>query len=470
MPNVQGYLQLSSEFGCVELIHDCRTLAFMRNSAELSKATRGTIDCTDCCCPDIDPVEYTTPDDAENPAPWYDPDNPASAEFLGLFGRLEMVRPTGTTGSDANRRLVYEGIAFSETTRGRAFGLRWIGEQLEPACKSCTGTSATIYPHCPSECGPELDENDEPIVIEFPDPATAFDLSTLFADDCCELEGADAPLGPAAETLILPDNGARTLIQVRYVPGSFTELATELPSCFGQRVTFEYEILGAESFTDGHLAGRIEPPAEGEPNVACQSISFGDVAEVNQLCDSCGPRCACVAGATLSSEDGPAANLMADGVAECRWSMPLRSRTWATLIEDFSWDLAAPVIEIHAGSGELIDARVQVWEAVSGLPNIITCAGADQYDASRIPCGDALITRVPPAATLTLDARSMRETLTCPGFGEQPASSLVSGCDGRFEHARMCCGRYWVTIELPDCVTHTDWSVDVWLHGVESAS
>ena len=469
MAALEGYLKLEDDSGlCAELVHDCRTLSFLRNHS--AAGWRTAIECDNCCCEDIDPCEYTTVDGEENPAPWYDPAQPASTEFLGLYGSLNLAQPTNFGGVVPPRTLTFTGVLMATTKRGKVFGMDWLSSVLTPLCVSCTGRQATVYAFCPSEC------DDGTIVIDPEEPGNetvapvTLDLSEFYDETGCELDIACDPLPPSDIALLeAADDGQRQLLRVLYVPASLQELEMDFPNCYGCRVTFQFTIADDESFLDGMPICEISPadsdvqPPPTSPCVVSPDDSDGGT------CGACGVACACEDAPTPTTADTATSNTLADGAAECRYSAPLLSQRYACLTDANLFEQSAPVINIHSGSEEMTNARVTFYQAITGLPNPMSALGGDIY-ATRQPEATALITRIPAGSTLTIDGRSNQTTLTCPGFGTNSGSPLVSECDNRrFRAPRFCCGnRYWVVIEV-DCytTTHDDWRLTGAIHGVE---
>ena len=468
MSTLEGFLQLRDEFGsCVDLIHNCRTMSFLNNTP-FNGGFRQAVDCDDCCCEDFDDCEYTTPDGLE-PAPWYDPNNPASAEFLGLWGSLNISQPEGDGSITPPKMLTFTGSLISTTKRGKAFGMAWVDGVLSPFCVSCSGREATVFTHCPSLCGEPVFVPPPPEPVDGEGPPNMLDLSGLFDADGCELDGADIPLTTGPPLPALVDDGQRDILRVEYINGSLQQLEADYPECYGCRVTFSFNLLDAETFLIGEPICEISPIDEPEIDVPCRRICIGENLEGPDICGACGIPCECRGEIVDDLTDSPTSNTLADGAAECRYSAPLLCRRYACLIDAFSYEQAAPVVSINAGSQDMTNVSVSIFQATTGLPNPMTALGNDIY-GTRQPESQALISRIPAGATLTLDARDNGAHLDCPGFARQSGAPLVSGCDNRkYRHPRLCCGlRYWLIVEV-DCftTTHDDWRITGSIHGTE---
>lgn len=131
----------------------------------------GSFDSLDICgCPALtaEALEETYTSPEADPAPWYDPTVPASAEFSGLWV-LSIAghdsRPTGrsvtqtVTGGGVfgrqrvtPRTIVVTGVLLGSSCCGVDYGLKWLGQVLD-TCEGvgCDGVDAEVIGCCPSE-------------------------------------------------------------------------------------------------------------------------------------------------------------------------------------------------------------------------------------------------------------------------------------------------------------------------------
>lgn len=124
----------------------------------------------DGCFPSI-VNDYSCTDDfvdlLESDAPWYDPDIPASSEFIGLY----VTEMTGLDGppflrsSAVNnaiggslsrlkyngREMAVRGVMYATTCRGMDYGMRWLNQALLGAsdCNGCPDDELIIRSCCP---------------------------------------------------------------------------------------------------------------------------------------------------------------------------------------------------------------------------------------------------------------------------------------------------------------------------------
>ena len=275
---------------------------------------------------------------------------------------------------------------------------------------------------------------------------------TIGLDGCTD----PALLGPNYDPGVIVDNGQRSLLKVRYMPASFQELEQDMPTCFGMRVTFGFEIQSGDAYRPP-TGGCVLSGPDSDVRPCCVPLSW----EMEPDPDDCGCVTPCACNPVLDVGLPGSWNTLPDGAAECAYSTPLCSETYAMLLGPFPDEYARPIIRLTAGSTPLENVSVWIWEAVEGLPSPMTPLGQEIYGNGRAPeVEPALIRLVGANSSVVLDGRDRTETAYCPGSAPQPA--IVSGCGGsRYQHARLCCGkRYWVAVEVP-CDTPGDWTMHV---------
>lgn len=183
MPSALGYLAL----GDVEIANVQRTLTYLRRglagptvegwtAAVLTPEGPGYEDVYSdiytpdlywpgnlaCYCALLGDGPFVSP--AEDPAPWYDPDRPESADFLGLVVDISMPTPLrrtsrGRAGGGAvlgtqgigGRLLQVDGIMYAASLPGMHYGERWLSQVLSTELGSCELANARILPFCPPE-------------------------------------------------------------------------------------------------------------------------------------------------------------------------------------------------------------------------------------------------------------------------------------------------------------------------------
>lgn len=209
------YLHLEGDHVCSEIWNNCRTLAYMQNAnnaGDVPGVWRNAIfasnDCDSCCCHSHDEGNYTTPGDtANNPAPWFDPTNPASAEAFGFLVdqnsfQIESARSARIRANRGARPIATADFSIvSSTVRGANYLQRWVLDQVDNCCRQCSGLMATVFETCVPEvelCSPtssiqagtqEINDDGEVVVLPFTVCYTPFEFGTsteptLFSNVC----------------------------------------------------------------------------------------------------------------------------------------------------------------------------------------------------------------------------------------------------------------------------------------------
>lgn len=158
----QGYMALANEEGeTIELVNAARVKAYTDNLAP-SLGLRGCDDCEGL--PEALGEEYTTP--AQDNAPWYDPTDPATADFYGVYPlafdgiddstrSIESAELTGDgsvvvgsrfTGKDIR----VSGVAFAKDEAALDAGVSWLNSALNGTEEGrCFGDRLNLYSSCP---------------------------------------------------------------------------------------------------------------------------------------------------------------------------------------------------------------------------------------------------------------------------------------------------------------------------------
>ena len=410
---------------------------------------RAYADCESCCCPATDAGYGPTPGDEPNPAPWFDPANPDSGSFLGLYGSLTLGLVDTDNGfglSQRKRRLTFTGVVLSSCDGGRVFGDQWVRRVLDNSCTGCDDLSAAVFTWCGAT--PEIDEETgECVPVSFANPRPDPDVGL----ECC-----DGTLPPTLGTAPVPelpaDSGQRVFPSLRYVPGSYQPLADGAevwPSCYGCRVTFSFDVGTSNSF---------HPPVEvcvhnkdvfnvDEPCCGCRDLCF--IGDPEEDCGRCGRDCFCDYQQPDTNECSNPVTYTDDQAAHCRFSRPLRHTRRTCITPPTPYPETVPVLEIFSGETP-VDLLITMWEAMPGLPDPATCAGEDIW-CRRATAVPEFGVHIPAGSWLRLDGRTGTATLDCNGRTSN-AAPLVEGCNGGgLQLPTLCCGkRLWVAIDA-DC-------------------
>lgn len=475
------YLAIDSgTSGCVELVNNARTLSYIgRATAPRPAGTWRLTDLAECqMCPEFDAGDYTWPHDFQaNPAPWADPARPASWEFFGLLldgGSMILEsswssRRRGSSLLDQQtyspRTLTITGTIVSSSQRGTVYGEEWIARMLRGlGCSPGRSQvfTARVLKHCPDENASEftqwqplptqastaaiplLWEDGEPVLWEDGTPVLWESAVIKGVDPCGDIYDVD-PLEPVPADYIppyLPDPGWRELFRCRFV--SIDDLDDEpMDPCEGKRVAIVIEVLGDGAWfpaEDAYGYSTLVDGAFDEEMARVFEVPEGRPILEAASCGVCGLPCRC-SDTAVQVDTWPMA-------LEGCYREPLVDVPVAVLTPILPWSTdAAMVVGIEGGAGGLENVSVRVYEALDGIPNPVTVLGCRIY-SEREPCAEALIAGVSPGATLTLDGRTGRTTLLCPGRDPEPGEGLALGREGRpFAHPRLSCGRrFWIVV------------------------
>lgn len=154
--------------GGVEIANSARLREYLRTVGSPLDSGTDICACGALTADILGDQPYTTPDDPDSPAPWYDPDDPASGEFAGLlildmegiddFPVARTVTTAVTGGGSLGpariqpREITITGILLGATCCGTDFGLRFLAQALQGCTGSaCGGDCVTMYDCCPGD-------------------------------------------------------------------------------------------------------------------------------------------------------------------------------------------------------------------------------------------------------------------------------------------------------------------------------
>lgn len=362
-----------------------------------------------CGCPSfdadvLDQLPYTTPDDPDNPAPWYDPDVPESMEFAGIMV-LDMagmddhpVQRTVTGGIAGGgaigparalpRTITVTALILGTTCCGAEYGRHWLSQALQ----GCTGSD------CDGEC--------------------------LTVYNCCP--------GGEATAALFNARHRRTLRRVALIDGphvtakSGTGCGTGRCQSGADVITVEFVLTAAVPWlwTDPMPVLEVAPPLgtgaecvswclHGADDAACAGgCRFAECPDPTALCADtrCMPALPPTAGIPLST-----CFCLPLAVERNCYTMDLSGRP--------NWSSDVPVITIRAGATEIRNLTIEIFESVETL----TCE--ESADENRCtPHSSWTVMYVPAGGAVTLDGQTGRVTVECGGRCE--ASPDVYGRDG----------------------------------------
>lgn len=395
-----------AQFGCAVFADNARTFAYHQWACANNLYPEGCqVDLLDCSCPlDSSPSQFTNP--ADDLAPWYDPADPASTEFLGAlilgvsgvsdstvkrepsdaFGDGTVLNRQRLTG----RSFPFELVLLSTSCRGADFGVEWLRRVLETdlcgcgptPCESCYGKRLTLRRNCddPNPCDTGLRHWESVGVVD------GIKVTTGSNETCCCV-----------------------------VQKATFLLQSESPFSFG------CEDIGCNinSVEDPYFDRCFDWAAE------CDECCSEDVRAARRKCDRCQTDPIC---SDLTTDDPLPTSLSTIDPCYCE---PLVRRIQACCVEDIGsagFDTALK-IDIFSGldpSGDfdadyfvehgLRNMRISIFDNPDSLPCIIDEETYDAWCATRPkPRFELQIPYIPSNALLTIDGRSNRVSLECDG-------------------------------------------------------
>ncbi len=393
-----------AQFGCSPFADNARTLAYHQWACANNMYPEGCqVDLLDCSCDLDDPLApFTNP--AADLAPWYDPNDPASTEFLGAMildvsgvGDSTIERePVKAFGDGtilnrarlAGRSLVFEMVLLSTSCRGADFAVEWLRRVLETdicgcgpqPCEGCYGKRLTLRRSC--------------------DDPTPCDTGLRSWEGVGVVDGLK----------ITSDKDASCCCVVQRV--TFT-LQSESPYSFGCE-----EIVCNRVVTSDYFDVCFDWAA------SCDDCC-DDGNQTDKACDRCltDRYCTCYA-----LEDPVPISFVAEDSCYCE---PLVRRVQACCIDDVGaagFDTALK-FELFSGFDTVPSAdkdafydlglrnvRLSVYNNPDNLACITNEATYDAFCAEHpVPRFEVQIPYVPANATLTIDGRSNRVTMECDG-------------------------------------------------------
>ncbi len=442
--------------GGVEVANAVRLNAYLKSVG--SPLTEAAV----CVCPTLTPemlgdLPYVDP--ATDVAPWYDPDVPASEDFAGMLvlsmeGLDEYpVKRTVTNAISGGgvlgparalpRTIVVTGVLLGGTCCGVEYGFHWLSEVLQGcAGNECEGDCMSLFACCPEE---ELDEEcfsehrrtlrrvalvDGPRVIERVGTGCT-------AGECSS--GADILTVEFTLVAATPWLWTETVPVIELVPPS--DLGEECVTwCFptGQGGPTNCFTL-PESCSGGALT--VEPT-----DAAC-ALAW-PVDEEEGPCDAPCHLAACT-DPTAACADPLCQTPTPPTVAELQtcFCLPLaveRSCCELDLSECPAWSVDTPVITIRAGSHELRNLTIRLFERTPNHDGLDCEEIADQERCNALAVWT--VGYAPANGAVTIDGQIGRATIECAGVCE--TSSDVYGEDGGpLSFPMLTCSSYVLCVE-----------------------
>lgn len=426
-----------------ELWNTARLQAYLENVGSPFDSGPGV-----CRCPSLTPEvlgaegPYTVPDAEVEPAPWYDPAVPASAEFLGFMpltveGTQDNPRGRIVTGAvggggvfgparDQPRTITVTGVVIGSTCCGAAYGMQFLSQVLA----GCSGGS------CDGDC---------------------FEMY-----NCCPGEGMTPVQFNAAHR--------RTYRRTSLVSGPTVLGTTSSGSCDRSACAAGAELIDVEfvlvaatpwAWTDPVPVLEVTPPIGGGGDCIEWCLSSATSGP-----NSCDPAVclfqACVKGGDPCGDPrnpvpSPPTPKVPVG-AYCAPLGPERACYDFDISDRPQWASDVPVIQVYSGATELRNIRVTIYEKQDGTS--LTC---DQVADRNLcnPVQDFLVSYIPARTTVTLDGAIGRATVNCNGSCGTASTAYGNQDGGPVQLSELTCASYCVCIETdtgfppsPDAVVY----------------
>ncbi|MEV6400571.1 hypothetical protein AB0M39_38320 [Streptomyces sp. NPDC051907] len=390
----EGYADLAGQ----EIINSARAIAYAGNAGL-------RIDCEPCdsLTTALDDMPYMSPVDADNEAPWYDPAQPQSGQFLGVLG-------LGVTGFQANpiarspsaligdgsalgvlrrthREVAYTVLLVAQNDAALSYGLEWLATALRGgACTSatCRGDQLCMFSACPGETLGGGDDGDTEL-------RHLFDVGLLEGPTVNQTQYSSTGLVMATTTFTLAAGKPWIFREPLVTLTDWVALSS------GDRLTaFDPDTVYTQCpqpkpcLADPTCADPPLPPAPPVPISPCYPKGKGNF---------------------------------------------YRSRLSLSPLDVPEWLETVPIIEVRTGSKAMRRLTVRFWANPQGLE-------CDQVTDPCSACLDISIGYLPAGSTLTVDGRIQRATVNCPSgtAGSSTSTPTIYGPQGRtFEWPVFTC-------------------------------
>lgn len=393
--------------GGVEVVNHARLRAYLDTVGSPLTSGADICACDSLTAEVLDQLPYTTPDDPDNPAPWWDPDVPESAQFAGFLALSidgvddSPMRRTVTNsviGGGAigparalPRTMTVTGILLGATCCAVEYGLHWLSEALQGCSGSaCGGDCVSMYKCCPGEDMPADEFN---------------------------------------------SRHRRTFRRVALVDGPTVTARAGSGSCAAGQcdmgadiVTVEFVLVAASpwAWTDTVPLLAVAPPVDdsdtcvtwclsGTTDAACAgACQYAECLDPESLCTN--PQC----GAPTPPE--PSA-------PDTCFCLPLATER-ACYDLDLShlpqWSVSVPQITVRAGLHDLRNVTITLYEKTDEQA-LLTCDEVADFNRCS-PHSVFHVQFVPAGGALTIDGQVGRAVVECGGGCE--SSPDVHGAGG----------------------------------------
>lgn len=413
--------------GSSEVWNTARTRAYLENMGSPFASGAEICTCETLTAESLGDDPYTTPDDPNSPAPWFDEDTPESGEFLGFMvltvtglddnprarNVVNAVNGGGVFGPvrALPRTITVTGLLIGASCCGSEFGMNWLSEVLSGCTgDSCDGDCVTFYNCCPGE---ELSEE------EFNDRHRRTLRRTALVSGPTVLDRQGT--GSCARGSC---GGGGDIIQVEFV------LVAASPWAWSDPVPLldvGVPIGGTGDCIDWCVRGGL-----GFDECAASECSFHPCVAADDACAD--PRNPVPRPPTPTAPDA----------SFCVPIAPERECYELDLSDRPQWMTDVPTITVRAADEELRNIRITMFERQNGTTQ--TCE--EIADANRCaPLNDFVITYVPPGGAVVIDGQIGRATIECAGDCRTAATVFGDQDGGPVRVRELSCALYCMCIE-----------------------
>lgn len=421
-----------------------------------------------------DGLRYVSP--FLDPAPWTDPDIPASFDFMGVYPldvtgiedstrSAEVTENTGDGGvpsrmRNSSKTLVFSAIILATTDAGASYGIRWLKSVLvtgpcgSQGSATCPGADLCYLDSSPDMYLPDQISNKTFAVDDPSDPGTFVEAP----EDCLDpyLRSFRKVVFNSGPTITgkreTSDDMAVWSVQFTATVGMPYEYGPEVPVLEGMLRSHsgEAEDEFEDESTDDSHRGIKNPYVDPRDD---DDFHYDDEGYIHTE-----PDCAQAEYLPIYDPLSPSAipPPAPPSVPLSNWEKPKnwRRRTIAIPARYVpEWGEVVPKITLHARSKEIRTVRMRLYADPFG-------EGVDD-ERSCDWCADLVVSYIPPNHTLVLDGSEQTVYAVSDGGQRRRADSLVFRTDGTpFDWPALSCGfGYVLAVDLPQ--TQTPPSIDL---------
>ena len=396
--------------GGIELTSSCRSSVYAANGF---KPYGVEINACGCCgtpaqwAAAMNDAPYTNP--KADLAPWYAATEPDSEFFGGLMvTSIDGLGSGPTTRSITQRAngrgsfigpsvqsapvITVTGILFGKTCCSVAYGLRWLGTQLQGSCDNdCDGDTLSFLDCCPDFDGCAAAD---PVVTPF----------NCLTPHLRYLEGVKLVQSPTITkrygTCCGSCNGT-AYMEVQF------QLAADAPCVHRDPVT-----LATDQLFDA-----VDPDA---CDITWVLVADGETCPDDTACVEAAD---CLADPDCGSLPSPPSAPAPENPCICNSYNTRRTCVEIPAGTIPEYTEGVPVLTIKSGSADLRQVRVRFWMANTGQD-------PDDLDPCAT-CGEVTLSRIPAFSEFRFDGLTRKATVTCPGSAETDATPLMGSAGGK---------------------------------------